>query len=160
MNGRTLLSSLISLLLLVAVASANPSLPSSGSASPRFNEQQVRWCASGCYNVEIDASLSCTVCITTLWNGAVTWPSPAMSCYSPGSTAVECPMPVQPFGSPLTSVTVCGMALPGLQGQYTIPAGVCPGCPALCVRLCVGFSGCLTIRVSPAPCPVAPPPCP
>jgi hypothetical protein len=152
MNGRrTLLSGLVAVLLAFAA------LPRHVAA------QQVTWCNTGCYTVDLTKLApfpNCHPCIRTSWGaGAVVWPPAGQPCYNPGVIKVECPIPVLPIGTLLDWVDVCGVRLPGVQGQYSVPTA-CPGCPPLCVRICVDTNGCLYIKVYPGPCPAGPLPCP
>lgn len=159
MKRRTL-RSLLAIALLAIVAGFIASSRSASAQGPIF------WCGVGCYTIDATQLANfpnCLLCIRTSWNnGGVVWPAPGAACsYFGGGLYKECPVPVQPVGSPLDWVEICGNILPAVDGQYTIPANpICPGCPPLCVRLCMDAIGCLVIKIYPGPCPGPILPCP
>jgi hypothetical protein len=113
----------------------------------------VQMCESGCYTVDLTPLRGfppdCRPCIQTLWANGVIWPVVDPPCYMPGDSIVECPRGVAP-GTPLQRIIVCnGISIPGITGYYTVQ---CPGCPLLCVVVCLDKRGCLYIKVYPGPC--------
>ena len=145
MNRRTILASIAAMLLAVAML----------AGGPRCAAVPITWCGTNCYTVDLSMLAgfpNCHPCITTSWGGgSVVWPPAGQPCYTPGTVTVECPATMLPAGTPLDWVNVCGVRLPAMTGQYAVPTA-CPGCPPLCVRLCLDGNGCLYIKVYPGPC--------